>query len=149
MNECSSIRVVLRRPAVTKEKIELYGKYLSSKHGTAEKDPDGLADMLAAMHYGYDSIIEMNYYEADRLIAVGIVDAGTDCLSANYFYYDTGRLEIRPGIFSILEEISLAGRMGKKYYYLGFLVEENPKMSYKKFFRPNQVYRDGRWTAFR
>jgi arginyl-tRNA--protein-N-Asp/Glu arginylyltransferase len=43
----------------------------------------------------------------------------------------------------------LAGIMGKKYYYLGFYIEDVPKMSYKKFFRPNQILEKGKWKGFK
>jgi arginine-tRNA-protein transferase len=44
--------------------------------------------------------------------------------------------------------MELARRMGKRFYYLGFYIEENPKMSYKKFFRPNQILTDSGWEDF-
>ena len=90
----------------------------------------------------------MDYYLEDRLVGVGIVDEGRDSLSSNYFYYDTDFPERRLGVLSILREMALAGVMRKKYYYLGFYIEENPKMSYKKFFRPNQVLENGEWKDF-
>jgi arginine-tRNA-protein transferase len=90
----------------------------------------------------------MNYYLGSRLLGVGIVDEGKDCLSSNYFYYDTDYLGRRPGIFSILQEILCAKRMGKRYYYLGFYIEKNPAMSYKKDFRPNQILENDEWIEF-
>lgn len=90
----------------------------------------------------------MDYFLGEKLICVGIVDAGSDSLSSNYCYYDTDYLAARIGIFSIIMEIALAKSLGKKYYYLGFYIEETPKMSYKKFFRPNQVRQDGEWRDF-
>ncbi|HEX8947562.1 MAG TPA: hypothetical protein VF790_01300, partial [Dissulfurispiraceae bacterium] len=79
---------------------------------------------------------------------VGIVDEGRDSLSSNYFYYDTSFLERRLGVFSILNEISLARSLKKRYYYLGFYIEETQKMSYKKHFRPNQILEGGKWKDF-
>jgi len=100
------------------------------------------------MHYGFENTLEMDYFLDRKLIGVGIVDEGNDALSSNYFYYNTDVLERRPGIFSIIQEIILAQRMKKQYYYLGFYIEETAKMSYKKFFRPNQILRNGRWETF-
>jgi len=144
------IRIEIRpSPSLSSEKVMLYEKYLHSKHadGTGEKSGDPFS-ALFALHAGYDHIIEMNYYIGEKLIAVGIVDEAEDSLSSNYFYYDTDYLDRRPGVFSVLREISLARGMGKKYYYLGFYIEENQKMSYKKHFRPNQVYINGDWIEF-
>jgi arginine-tRNA-protein transferase len=145
----SSISLTVHRPDLTGKKLDLYRKYLLTKHAEepARSSSDYL-NVLAGLHYGFASSLEMDYSDKDRLIAVGIVDEGRDSLSSNYFYYDTDYLSMRPGIFSILQEILLARQMGKRFYYLGFLVEENQKMSYKRLFRPNQVLRDGEWVDY-
>lgn len=146
MRKNRDLRVECLTPSVTAEKVALYGRYVSAKHSEGQEGDNRDCQMtLASLHLGYAGSIEMDYFLGDSLIGVGIVDVGEDALSSAYFYYDTGYLNRRPGVFSILREISLARSMGKKYYYLGFCVEETPKMSYKKFFRPNQVYDDGKW----
>ncbi|MCK5139519.1 MAG: arginyltransferase, partial [Thermodesulfovibrionia bacterium] len=134
-------------PSVTAEKLNLYIKYLNVKHADKEKDDYMYKLHLATMHYGYTYAIEIDYFIDDRLIGVGIVDEASDSLSSNYFYYDTDYLHRRLGVFSILKEISLARLIGKKYYYLGFYIEDTPKMSYKKNFRPNQIFENGVWKA--
>jgi leucyl-tRNA---protein transferase len=148
MNE--DVRVVIHRQSlVTSQKLSLYRKYLHSKHAENAYGPDyDYETHLAVIHYGFAYAVEMDYYLGGRLIGVGIVDEGRDALSSNYFYYDIDYLERRPGIFSILKEIALARFMGKKYYYLGFYTGKTGKMSYKKFFRPNQIYEKGKWRAF-
>lgn len=149
LRENRDLKVECRPPSVTAEKIALYERYIFSKHSEGKGDGNEDYQMtLASLHLGYAGSIEMDYFLGDRLIGVGIVDTGEDALSSAYFYYDTDYLSRRPGVFSILREISLACSMKKKYYYLGFCVEETPKMSYKKFFRPNQVYDDGKWKDF-
>lgn len=142
------IRLDISPVAVSGEKIGLYLKYLCGKHGEKENEEADAHKSLLSLHYGYPYAIEMDYYLGDRLIGVGIVDETACALSSNYFYYDTDYLERRPGVFSILSEIFLARLLGKKYYYLGFYIEETRKMSYKKHFRPNQIYEDGRWRDF-
>jgi len=76
------------------------------------------------------------------------VDEALDALSSNYFYYDTDFLSRRLGVFSIINEILLCRQLGRKYYYLGFYVEETSKMRYKKDFCPNQIYEGGEWKDF-
>jgi len=134
---------------LTTEKIMLYHKYVNLKHPeNKEEDLGDSINILMAIHHGYGRIMEMEYYLEDKLVGVGIVDEGVDSLSSNYFYYDTEYLDRRLGILSILKEIKLAQKLGKKYYYLGFYIEDNPKMSYKKYFRPNQVLENGEWREF-
>jgi arginine-tRNA-protein transferase len=147
MKRNEDISIEVRSPAIiTGEKSRLYEKYIRSKHGDPEHDGQDLhEDTLSMMHYGYPDTIEVDYLLKNRLIGVGIVDVAKNALSSNYFYYDTDYLHRRPGIFSILNEIFIGQLLGKKYYYLGFYIAENSKMSYKKFFRPNQILVKGRW----
>jgi len=144
------IRVeIYSHPHLSQDKIMLYDSYIRSKHNDDKGTSSGDAiKVLLNIHYGYPDTLEMNYFYGDKLIGVGIVDEAHDSLSSNYFYYDTDFLDRRPGIFSILREISLAAELGKKYYYLGFYIKENPKMSYKKDFRPNEIYVKGKWREF-
>jgi arginine-tRNA-protein transferase len=136
-------------PGISLEKIALYENYVTSKHpDNKSEEPGDPINTLISIHHGYQQIMELDYYLEDKLIGVGIVDEGIDAISSNYFYYDTRHLGRRPGILSIIKEIELARVSGKKYYYLGFYIEENPKMSYKKDFRPNQIFVDGKWIDF-
>lgn len=140
---------VLPSPVVTGQKVRLYDTYLRTKHDkTGEADGMDGEKALRMLHYGWSHAVEMDYYLGGRLIGVGIVDEGRNALSSNYFYYDTDFLSRRLGVFSIMQEIFLARRMKKRYYYLGFYIEETRKMAYKKYFRPNQILHDGRWVNF-
>ncbi|MBC8414590.1 MAG: arginyltransferase [Nitrospira sp.] len=139
---------ILDTPEVTIEKVALYEKYLKSKHPDDEKSPPDPASSVLNMHYGYHDIIEIDYFINGRLIAAGIVDNSLDALSSNYFYYDTEHLQRRLGVFSMLQEIETARMIGKEFFYLGFYIEDNQKMAYKKYFRPNEVLVDGIWKGF-
>jgi arginyl-tRNA--protein-N-Asp/Glu arginylyltransferase len=145
----SDLKVEVRIPCVTPEKEALYRQYIRLKHNAETGDErEDITGALVNLHYGYRGSVEMDYFLGDTLVGVGIADVGADSLSSVYFYYDIGYLGRRLGVFSVLREIALAQSIGRRYYYLGFYIEETPKMSYKKSFRPNQVYRDGRWISF-
>lgn len=149
MNKNRDISVKIGTPVVTSGKVRLYEKYIKNKHN--ETNGSGLRDyetVVSHIHQGYDFTLEMDYYVRGRLIGVGIVDAAQDALSSHYFYYDTDELGRRPGVMSILREISLAESMNKKFYYLGFYIEGLSKMEYKKDFRPNELYVEDRWRDF-
>lgn len=150
MKKNTDITVRIRRNApVTTHHVRLYESYMKSKHRTGgEENPADTLNVLFAIHTGYPRTIEMDYYLGKNLVGVGIVDEAEDALSSNYFYYDTDFLERRLGVFSILREIELARSLGKKYHYLGFYIEQNPKMAYKAQFRPNQAFRKAQWKGF-
>lgn len=145
MNE--DITLAVQPPAeLTPERVSLFRRYLATKHPDPEREPiEDEEFQLSIIHYGYAYSLEMDYYLDDRLSGVGIVDVGADAVSANYFYYDTALLPRRLGIYSALQEIQLAQALGKRYYYLGFLIRENQKMSYKSGFRPYELLIDGVW----
>jgi leucyl-tRNA---protein transferase len=90
---------------------------------------------------------EWSYYLADRLIAVGYVDALADALSAIYFYYDPAERHRSLGTFNILSLIEAARQRGLPHVYLGYYVEGCRSLEYKARFRPNEVLRDGRWVS--
>lgn len=149
MNANRDIRVVVNEVSpLSDEKVALYDKYVGSKHADPLKKPGDPRAALESICFGYPGTIEMEYYLDDGLIGVGIVDGALDALSSNYFYYDTDFLSRRPGVFSVINEILLCRQLGRKYYYLGFYVEETSKMRYKKDFRPNQIYEGGEWKDF-
>lgn len=141
------IALTVRPPAeLTPDRVALFRTYLATKHPDPEREPiEDEEFQLRIIHYGYAYSLEMNYYLHDLLAGVGIVDVGVDAVSANYFYYDTGLLSRRLGIYSILQEIQLAQALGKRYYYLGFLIRENQKMAYKSDFKPHELLIDGVW----
>ncbi len=135
-------------PSISVEQLELFRKYEMTKHRRRAGDISEFADMLASIQLGFEKTIVLNYYLQAELIGVSILDEGENSLSANYCYYDTGFPDRRLGVYTILKEILLALSMQKKYYYLGFYIEDNGKMSYKKFFRPNQILYGVVWRDF-
>ena len=78
----------------------------------------------------------MKYYYEDRLIGVGVVDLLPHGLSSVYYFYDPSFKKYRLGVFSSLIEIEYARWLQLsfpefKYYYMGFYIQNNKKMSYK------------------
>ncbi len=61
------IRVSVTGSEFTYDKFELYKKYVSVKHHRSEYDDKRLYETLLAIHYGYPSIREMNYFYREKI----------------------------------------------------------------------------------
>lgn len=87
------------------------------------------------------------YFLGDTLSAVGFLDRSFDSLSTVYFIYTSEFVCRSPGTFSILREIEYTRSLGLKYYYLGYLVEGNERMTYKARFFPQErmSWETGEW----
>jgi len=143
----SDLRIVIPdSPVIDTVRINLFEKYFKNKHNTHNKEK--LERDVAYRHLGFKNSYEIDFYLGDELVAVHIVDEGSDALYASYTYYDTSHLKRRLGIFCIIKGIEFAKKLGKTYYYMGWYIEDLPVMSYKKQFRPNQLLIENQWQDF-
>ena len=51
------------------------------------------------------------------------------------------------GTFCLLRQIKYAKTQQLDYVYLGYWIEDHPKMDYKKNFKPLQLFLEERWQA--
>ncbi|KAH7728700.1 arginine-tRNA-protein transferase [Aphelenchoides avenae] len=82
-----------------------------------------------------------------RIIAVGVIDILPRCLSSKYFYYDPDYKFLTLGTYSALREIAFTRELSQsrpelKYYYMGYYLQNCPKMRYKGKFRPSDLLCD-------
>ena len=93
--------------------------------------------------------LQSEYYCDDKLIGVGFLDRGIDCLSSVYFAFDPEYERMGLGTFSILKEIEQTESLGLNYYYLGYYVPGCQRMTYKDKFKPRQYYdwATGEWIT--
>lgn len=88
--------------------------------------------------------LQTEIYLGEELAGIGFLDVGVDCLSSVYFCFDPRLADRSLGIFSALQEIEHARRLGLPYYYLGYYAPGCPTMDYKDHFRPREHFDWGR-----
>ena len=74
-----------------------------------------------------------------------LVDILDDGLSAVYSFYDPDDGKRSLGNLLVLALVDEARRRRLPYVYLGYLIEESPKMAYKARFRPLEALQPGGW----
>jgi len=84
--------------------------------------------------------LQTEIYLGEDLVGIGFLDIGENCLSSVYFSFDPLLANRSLGIFSVLQEIEHARRLGLAYYYLGYYVPGCPIMDYKDHFRPREHF---------
>lgn len=140
------ITVVPKPPGFDEEHFQLYQRYQALRHpggGMDDPDPQKYKHFLTSKHI--DSMF-CEFRREDQLLGVAVVDVLPDGLSAVYTFFDPGEKQRALGVYAALWEIEETKRRGLPWLYLGYLIQECPKMSYKANYRPLEAYRDGRWA---
>lgn len=143
-------------PSPSSEQFSLFSDYLASRHkegGMAGMTSLDFAMMVEDSHVN-TSVIEYRKRGIDSgitgkgtgpLIGVALSDVLADGLSMVYSFFDVDEKRNSLGSFMILDHIFRARKLGLPYLYLGFWIEQSPKMSYKTRFKPQQHLMGGSW----
>jgi arginine-tRNA-protein transferase len=141
--------VQVGRPEVDAERVALF-----NHHKTTRGLDDGGEPVTdtAYAHFLVDTCCdswELRYRckTTGRLLGIAIVDRSARALSAVYCYYDPTVPGLSIGVFSVLEELALAQRLGLRWLYLGYYIEQCRAMRYKASYLPHEIRepQTGQW----
>ena len=143
------IRDRWKEAKVTKEQFTLFQTYQNSRHNGGDM---GLMDFVDFGEMVERSPIEtklLEYRKANsgELVAVMLVDIQNNGFSAVYSFFDDREPNRSLGTFLVLSLISEASVDGLDYIYLGYWIENSPKMSYKTRFSPAEILTSGGWIT--
>ncbi|MCF8466728.1 MAG: arginyltransferase [Sneathiella sp.] len=142
----SDIKARILPSIATREHFTLFHRYLKSRHSEG-----GMVDMD---YSDYQAMVEespvrsqlVEFRKSDNsLFAVCLTDVMLDGLSLVYSFFDPADEKRSPGSHLILWHIFEAANRQLPFVYLGYWIEQSPKMAYKKRFFPSEILTREGW----
>lgn len=134
--------------AFTEEYFDLYRRYLDSRHTDGSMADPEKEDFKQFLYSKWSDTAFLEFRLDGRLIAVAVTDIASDGVSAVYSFFDPEMSKRSLGTYCVLKQLDYAKLLGLDYIYLGYWIEDHPKMHYKVNFRPLQIYRDEQWQTY-
>lgn len=141
----ADLQVRWRRATYSDEAFELYQRYLSRRHARGGMDNPRPEDFRNFLLCDWLRVYFMEIRQQDRLLGIAGTDALENGLSAVYTFFDPDCDDRGLGVFAILQQIEQCRLLKRPYLYLGYWIEQNPKMAYKIDYAPLEGFIDERW----
>ena len=149
------LRIRLKNQANPELYFPLYEKYILKRHKDGDMYPPSREQFDSFICSKTDSGHFIEFWEpseeqadtTENLVMVALCDFLPMGLSAIYSFFDPQKPQLSLGTQAILTQIEIAKNLKLPYLYLGYWIEESPKMNYKSRFQPSEVLENGEWST--
>lgn len=128
--------------------FDLYCRYINARHRDGGMFPPSESQLAHFAKAPWLPLNLLSLYRGEQLMACAVTDETPGVYSALYTFFDPDEEKRSLGTFSVLQQIEVAKKRGKRWLYLGYQIDNCDKMNYKVQYLPHQRYRDGRWECF-
>ena len=144
----ADLQISVRPAERSDESFTLYRDYVGTRHPGGGMDDPSTADFDGFLSCLWSPTVFLEMRLRGRLLSVAVTDVLPDSLSAVYTFFAPEHASRSLGTFAILSQIEHARSEGMQHLYLGFWLENHPKMHYKKSFRPLEYLAGREWRSF-
>lgn len=141
LNKNRDIEMKVRPAEFHFEHFALYSRYLAGRHPGGGMDNPTTDSYINFLTSSWCDTAFIEFRLGEKLVALAVTDFINQGASAFYTFFDPAMDKRSLGTFAILKQIELVRNYGLSWLYLGYWIEESPKMRYKTNFSALEAHR--------
>ena len=145
MQRNADVHVVAREAKLRDDHFALYHRYINQRHRDGGMDNPTREQFVDFLTSDWSDTVFYEFRVREQLLAVSVTDHVLDGCSAVYTFFDPEHARRSLGVYTLLWQILEVRRLGKEWLYLGYLINECRKMSYKQEYRPQEHLVGKQW----
>lgn len=145
LNANRDVQLRVTQPTYQEHYYRLFERYINERHADGDMYPTSPEQFREFLTEDFGTTRQLEAWRNNELIACLVFDLFDDGLSSVYCYFDPSQSERSLGRLMILLITQLCQARQLPYHYLGYYVENAPKMAYKRQWQPSERLIRGVW----